>query len=62
MEGRAFTTKRLLAVVALAAITIVVAFLAPPVARIVIALIALPLTAMLATSIVGGADRTLPQP
>lgn len=61
MERRAFTTKRMLAIVAVAAITITVAFLAPPVARLAIALIALPLTAMLAAAIAGDSDRTLPQ-
>ena len=59
MDRRAFTPKRMVAIVAVAALTIAVALFAPPVSRIAIALVALPLTAMLAASIAGGSEPTL---
>jgi hypothetical protein len=53
--------KRALAIALLASIIVLVTLVAPPVAAIAIAFVALPLSALIVASLSSGSDRSLPQ-
>jgi uncharacterized membrane protein YbaN (DUF454 family) len=60
MVRKTETAKPTIAIFVILAIALLVAFVAPPVARVAIALIALPLTVMIVSSVVAPSDATMP--
>jgi hypothetical protein len=61
MDRHRGTAKMTVALVAFACLALIVAFVAPPVARIAIALVALPLTVTIVAAIAPGTEQNLPR-